>query len=95
MAYTWEPRWEKYVVEINGIRIETCKDKITGMIACPICINAMEKCLGGEYIPGYNYENSFFFSEEDLIRHIRDYHGGSIGRKKYHAVKTMKKRRKK
>lgn len=76
MAYTWEPRWEKYLVEVDGIRFYTCRDRITGMIACPICINAYSKCLGGEEDPKYHVENSFFFREEDLIKHIRDYHGG-------------------
>ncbi len=83
MAYTWEPRWEPYKVEINGIIIMTCRDRVTGMIACPICINALEKCLGGESIPGYQYENSFFFSDEDLIKHIRDYHGGRAHYRRY------------
>ncbi len=55
------------------------------MIACPICINAVEKCLGGEAISGYKYEYSFFFTDEDLIKHIRDYHGGRIMFKKYHS----------
>ncbi len=75
MAYTWEPKWEEYIVEIDGIRFKTCRDKITGMIACPICIHAASKCLGLEKEPfKYNYENSFFFSEHDLIIHIREYH---------------------
>jgi hypothetical protein len=93
VAYAWEPRWEKYVVNRNGIIIHTCKDKVTGMIACPICINAAEKCLGGEHVAEYKYDNSFFFTDEDLIRHIRDYHGGRIVFKHYRTGKRMKKRK--
>ena len=75
MAYTWEPKWEKIVIEIDGIKITTCRDKITGMIACPICIHAASQCLGLEKMPlNYKYENSFFFTPRDLIIHIREYH---------------------
>ncbi len=75
MAYVWEPRWEPYIVEVNGIKIRTCRDKTTGMIACPICIHAASKCLELSKEPrNYNYENSFFFSPVDLIIHIREYH---------------------
>ncbi len=91
MAYTWEPRWEPYVVEVSGIRFRTCRDKITGMIACPICIHAYSKCLGGNDEPGYETENSFFFRDEDVIKHIRDYHGG---RRAKHIYKALRKRMK-
>jgi hypothetical protein len=83
MAYTWEPKWEKYRVEVDGIIIHTCRDKITGMIACPICIHAASTCLGlaDQKPPNYPLENSFFFSPYDLIIHIREYHGRGINRK--------------
>ena len=75
MALTWEPRWEPYLVNYAGIRIWTCRDKITGMIACPICINAAVECLNKEKgLTGSRYsegENTYFFSERDLILHIR------------------------
>ncbi|OYT38639.1 MAG: hypothetical protein B6U89_05485 [Desulfurococcales archaeon ex4484_58] len=75
MAYTWEPRWEKIKIEKYGVIIHTCRDKITGMIACPICIHAASKCLGIEKIPAtYKQKNIFFFTPEDLIIHIREYH---------------------
>jgi len=74
MAYTWEPKWEPFKVEANGIVITTCRDRITGLIACPICIHALSRCLGGGAPSDYRFENSFFFSVDDLIHHIKTYH---------------------
>ncbi len=75
MALTWEPRWEPIEIEYAGIKIRTCRDKITGMIACPICINAARECLGyGDKAPRYkDVEYSFFFTERDLIIHIKNH----------------------
>ncbi|ADI32197.1 hypothetical protein Shell_1094 [Staphylothermus hellenicus DSM 12710] len=83
MAYTWEPKWEKYRVEVDGIILYTCRDKITGMIACPICIHAASTCLDLEKRRPRNYpvENSFFFSPYDLIIHIREYHARGLNKK--------------
>ncbi len=82
MAYTWEPRWEKIRIEANGIVIHTCRDKITGMIACPICIDAASKCLDLE-TKGKKYRtvNIFFFTIDDLVKHIREYHAKRYLRK--------------
>lgn len=75
MAYTWEPRWESYRIDCYGIVIYTCRDKVTRIIACPICINAFNKCLSGEtIIDNRDSRNIFFYTEEDLIIHIREYH---------------------
>ncbi|MEM4481659.1 MAG: hypothetical protein QXK88_00750 [Desulfurococcaceae archaeon] len=74
MAYTWEPRWELFEVDHEGIRFRTCRDKITGLISCPICAHAASKCLGETPPVNYKYENSFFYSVEDLIEHIKGYH---------------------
>ncbi|MET1160425.1 MAG: hypothetical protein ABWW65_05635 [Thermoprotei archaeon] len=84
MAFTWEPRWEKIRIEAHGIIIHTCRDKITGMIACPICIDARSKCFSENPSTTNNKELKkttreetgymFFFTAEDLILHIRDYH---------------------
>ncbi len=78
MSLTWEPRWEPYRVEYAGIKFWTCRDKITKMIACPICINAAKECLSDliENPPSHDKserENSFFFSERDLILHIKNH----------------------
>ncbi|MEM1628983.1 MAG: hypothetical protein QXP02_05150 [Desulfurococcaceae archaeon] len=75
MAYTWEPRWEVFEVKTHGIELRTCRDKITGLIACPICIHAASKCLG-QPAPSkeYEYENSFFYTVDDLIEHLKNYH---------------------
>ncbi len=75
MAYTWEPRWEPVTLESHGIVIKTCRDRVTKMIACPICIHAASTCLGQD--KGLSESKSstmFFFTVEDLIIHIRDYH---------------------
>lgn len=76
MSLTWEPRWEPVVIEYAGIRIRTCRDRITGMIACPICINALATCLDlGKGIPknkGMN-ELIFFFTKRDLIFHLKNH----------------------
>ncbi|MEM0326501.1 MAG: hypothetical protein QW733_05690 [Desulfurococcaceae archaeon] len=74
MAYTWEPRWEVLEVNYEGIRFKTCRDKTTGLIACPICIHAASKCLGERPPSSYEYENTFFYSVEDLIEHLKGYH---------------------
>lgn len=88
MAYTWEPRWEPVEINSYGIKIRTCRDKVTKMIACPICINAISKCLEKKIeTPGYDGKNIFFFTENDLIKHIREYHGMSFLRK---IISTLK-----
>ena len=76
MSLTWEPRWEPYLVEYAGIRIWTCRDKITKMIACPICINAVRECLGGGGLRGERkgIEYAFFYSARDLILHIKNHY---------------------
>jgi len=87
MAYTWEPRWEPYRVSVYGIMINTCRDKITKMIACPICIHAASKCLElTNKQPDYPEKLIFFFTEEDLITHIREVHGLGFLRKKQSGV---------
>lgn len=74
MAYTWEPKWEVFEVNVEGIKFKTCRDRITGLIACPICIHAASKCLGEKPPSSYTYENAFFYTVEDLIEHMKGYH---------------------
>ena len=74
MAYTWEPRWEPVKIESHGIVIRTCRDRVTGMMACPICLNAASTCLGEDGKTSGKGEHLFFFTVDDLIIHIRDYH---------------------
>lgn len=78
MAYTWEPKWEPFEVDYEGIRFRTCKDRITGLIACPVCLHAASKCLEEAPPKSYKYENSFFYSIEDLIVHMKNYHLGEL-----------------
>lgn len=78
MAYTWEPKWEPFEVNYEGIKFKTCRDRITGLIACPICVHAASRCLGERAPSGYKYENSFFYSVDDLIVHLKNYHLGEL-----------------
>lgn len=79
MSLTWEPRWEPYLVNYAGMRFWTCRDKITKMIACPICINAVESCLKEDKRnvmstrKKVDIEGAFFFNERDLINHIKSH----------------------
>ena len=76
MSLTWEPRWEPIVVEYAGMRIRTCRDRITGMIACPICVNAASTCLNiGKDTISYKgkIDLNFFFTERDLIIHLKNH----------------------
>lgn len=75
---SWEVKWELYEVDYHGVVFKTCRDKITGLIACPICIHAASKCMGDRVPGSYTYENSFFYSLEDLILHIKNYHVGEL-----------------
>ncbi|MCY0868635.1 MAG: hypothetical protein OWQ48_05350 [Desulfurococcus sp.] len=62
-------------MEAHGISFTTCRDRVTGLIACPICIHASSKCLGGKPPAGdYRFENSFFYTLDDLIQHLKAYH---------------------
>ncbi|MEM0377929.1 MAG: hypothetical protein QXF49_02290 [Thermosphaera sp.] len=82
MAYTWEPRWEPMRFESNGIIITTCRDKVTGLIACPICLNADATCNSkNTHHSDTRGELSFFFSIDDLIEHIRVFHGRGLAAK--------------
>jgi hypothetical protein len=81
MAYVWEPKWELFEVKADGIVFRTCRDRITGMIACPICIHAASKCMGEPAPSNYPYENTFFYSVEDLIQHLKNYHARGLKKK--------------
>ncbi|MCX8199248.1 MAG: hypothetical protein N3E36_04365 [Sulfolobales archaeon] len=80
MSLTWEPKWEAITIEYEGVRIKTCRDRITGMIACPICINAASTCLEGGRA-GFRSRSSlsyvFFFTAKDLIHHLKNHHESS------------------
>ena len=56
MALQWTPTWEEVVIESHGIRLRVKRDKETKLLACPIC--------------GEGDNAIYFFSVEDLIRHI-------------------------
>jgi len=89
VALTWEPRWEPVVVEYAGMKIRTCRDRITGMIACPICIDAASECLGlkPSSVGRKDIEYTFFFTERDLFLHIKN-HSGRLWVKERKVVET-------
>lgn len=70
-------------MESHGISIRTCRDKITKLIACPICLNAAIYCLDEENSERYEPRLIFFYTPEDLMSHIRDYHVYRAIRKKF------------
>ncbi len=80
MSLTWEPKWEAVFIEYEGVRIRTCRDRITGMIACPVCIDAASTCLneGKKGIRGRSSLNYvFFFTARDLIQHLKNHRESS------------------
>ena len=72
LAFRWDPRWVRVRVSISGIEIETCVDRTTGLILCPICSDPDEVCPEGttesRRIPS---RATYFFTFEDLIRHMK------------------------
>ena len=73
LSYYWEPRWIRKSIPIaNGITIETCLDLTTNLLICPLCVDIDKLCpykdRESNVVPPANA--SYFFSEEDLIRHI-------------------------
>ncbi len=87
MAYTWEPKWELIEVDVDGMKIKTCRDRITGLIACPICIHAASKCMDEPAPANYEYENVFFYSVDDLINHLLYYHARGL-KKKFEKIQS-------
>jgi hypothetical protein len=55
MALQWEPQWEEIVVEEAGVRLRVKRDRVTGLLMCPLC---------REDKPTY------FFTLKDLVSHI-------------------------
>lgn len=73
LSYYWEPRWiRKSVTIADGIVIETCLDLTTNLLVCPLCVDIDKLCpyrdRESDAAPPTNA--SYFFSEEDLVRHI-------------------------
>ena len=56
MSLQWDPQWEEVVVDVEGIRVKVLRDRVTGLIACPIC--------------GTGEKASYFFSPRDLVNHL-------------------------
>ena len=56
MSLQWEPEWEEIIIEEAGIKLKVLRDKVTGLLACPIC--------------GMGEDASYFFTPRDLIVHL-------------------------
>ncbi len=89
MSLSWEPRWVRVKLEYAGIRIETCKDLVTGMILCPICADIERICPEGKETNITEVGTPTFFTVIDLINHMRTH-----GTEHYdHRIKMEKKGR--
>ncbi len=55
MSLQWEPQWEEVVVEEAGVKLKVKRDRVTGLLLCPVC---------GEDKPTY------FFTVRDLVNHL-------------------------
>lgn len=75
MSLTWEPQWERVKVSYAGMTIETCRDRVTGLLLCPICSDIDKICPEGKVISVVSEEMSVFFTPEDLIHHLRTHSG--------------------
>jgi len=71
VALQWEPQWEDIVVEKWGIRLRVKRDRVTGVYACPIC--------------GTSDNALYFFTVEDLLRHILTH----AGREKIEVIRVV------
>ncbi|KSW12319.1 hypothetical protein CF15_06130 [Pyrodictium occultum] len=56
MSLQWDPKWEEVVVEVDGVRVKALRDRVTMLLACPIC--------------GTGDKASYFFSPRDLVNHL-------------------------
>ncbi|HIQ23657.1 MAG TPA: hypothetical protein EYH50_01245 [Pyrodictium delaneyi] len=56
MSLQWDPKWEEVVIDVEGIRVKALQDRITKLLACPIC--------------GVGDRASYFFNPRDLINHL-------------------------
>jgi hypothetical protein len=56
LSLQWEPEWEPVVIEYHGIRLRVLRDRVTGLLACPIC--------------GTGDNATYLFTSKDLVYHI-------------------------
>ena len=56
MSLQWEPQWEEIIVKYKGVRLKALRDKVTGILACPIC--------------GTGDRATYLFTAKDLVYHI-------------------------
>jgi len=66
VAIVWEPVWEVVEIEYEGIRIKVLKDKETGLLACPICMQEMR----AKKKEKFEDVGRFFFDVPSLISHL-------------------------
>jgi hypothetical protein len=64
MSLRWTPKWVTKVISVGGKDVEVCYDEVTKLYACPFCA---PHCRSG----GLGDRGSYFFSEKDLIEHIK------------------------
>ncbi len=71
MSLTWEPRWVRVKISYAGMTVETCKDKVTGLLLCPICVDIDKVCPEGKEISVLSEDMAVFYTVEDLLHHLR------------------------
>ena len=79
MSSRWTPKWAVKKVSVDGKEVEVCYDSETMLYACPLCSPA---CKNGGAIDS----GSYFFTEEDLIEHLRAHKVMAWTRRRYEAV---------
>ncbi|AWR97362.1 hypothetical protein DFR86_07235 [Acidianus sulfidivorans JP7] len=63
MSSRWLPKWKVVKVNVQGKDVDVCYDDNLKIYACPRCNPICKQ--GG--IPDYS---TYFYKEEDLIRHL-------------------------
>jgi len=77
LSLTWEPQWERVKVSYAGMTVVTCRDRVTGLLLCPICSDIDRICPEGKVISVLSEDMVVFYTVEDLLHHLRS-HGSKL-----------------
>lgn len=81
MSLFWEPKWVRVKLTVDDFIIETCVDKTTNLIACPLCVDIDLLCPEEGASTTTEVKGSLFFTAVDLVNHMRT-HAFKISDKK-------------
>ena len=79
MSSRWVQRWVIKKVNLDGREVEVCYDLETMLYACPFC---SPECKNG----GLVESGSYFFTESDLIEHMKAHKVMAWAHRKYEIV---------